>query len=64
MAISGITLMEIAQLSHRKRIEFPAGLESFLVEVERASPSCQSRGTLPCKRSNCRQTFQKTPLID
>ena len=25
--------MEIAQLSHRRRIEFPVGLESFLSEV-------------------------------
>jgi PIN domain nuclease of toxin-antitoxin system len=35
LAISDITLMEIAQLSHRRRIEFPGGLESFLSEVER-----------------------------
>jgi PIN domain nuclease of toxin-antitoxin system len=35
LAISDITLMEIAQLSYRRRIEFPAGLESFLTEVTR-----------------------------
>jgi len=27
--------MEIAQLRHRRRINFPVGLESFLEEVER-----------------------------
>lgn len=35
LAISDVTLMEIAQLSHRRQIAFPAGLESFLAEVER-----------------------------
>jgi len=25
--------MEVAQLSHRRRIEFPVGLEAFLIEV-------------------------------
>jgi len=34
LAISDVTLMEIAQLSHRRRIEFPVGLEAFLTEVE------------------------------
>lgn len=33
LAISDVTLMEIAQLSHRRRIEFPIGLGSFLAEV-------------------------------
>lgn len=33
LAISDVSLMEIAQLSHRRRIEFPVGLESFLSEV-------------------------------
>jgi len=33
LAISDITLMEVAQLSHRRRIEFPVGLEAFLIEV-------------------------------
>jgi PIN domain nuclease of toxin-antitoxin system len=33
LAISDITLMEVAQLSHRRRIAFPAGLEAFLIEV-------------------------------
>ncbi len=35
LAISDVTLMEVAQLWHRRRIEFPVGLESFLEEVER-----------------------------
>jgi PIN domain nuclease of toxin-antitoxin system len=35
LAISDVSLMEIAQLWHRGRIEFPVGLESFLEEVER-----------------------------
>jgi len=35
LAISDMTLMEIAQLWRRRRIEFPVGLESFLEEVER-----------------------------
>jgi PIN domain nuclease of toxin-antitoxin system len=35
LAISDVTLMEIAQLWYRKRIEFPVGLESFLEDVER-----------------------------
>ena len=34
LAISDVTLWEIAQLWHRRRIEFPVGLESFLEEVE------------------------------
>jgi PIN domain nuclease of toxin-antitoxin system len=34
LAISDVTLMEVAQLSHRRRVEFPAGLEAFLTEVE------------------------------
>lgn len=33
LAISDVTLMEIAQLSHRRRIEFVVDLESFLAEV-------------------------------
>jgi PIN domain nuclease of toxin-antitoxin system len=33
VAISDITLMEVAQLSHRRRIAFPVGLEAFLMEV-------------------------------
>jgi PIN domain nuclease of toxin-antitoxin system len=33
LAISDITLMEVAQLSHRRRIEFPVGIEAFLIEV-------------------------------
>lgn len=35
LAISDITLMEIAQLSHRRRIELIVDLESFLSEVAR-----------------------------
>jgi PIN domain nuclease of toxin-antitoxin system len=35
LAISDVTLMEIAQLWYRRRINFPVGLESFLEEVER-----------------------------
>ncbi len=35
LAISDVTLMEIAQRWHRRRINFPVGLESFLEEVER-----------------------------
>ena len=35
LAISDVTLMEIAQLFYRRRIEFRVGLESFLEEVER-----------------------------
>jgi PIN domain nuclease of toxin-antitoxin system len=35
LALSDVTLMEIAQLWYRKRIDFPVGLESFLEEVER-----------------------------
>jgi PIN domain nuclease of toxin-antitoxin system len=35
LAISDVTLMEIARLWYRKRIDFPVGLESFLEEVER-----------------------------
>lgn len=34
MAISDVTLIEIAQLSHRGRIQFPVGIESFLSEIE------------------------------
>jgi PIN domain nuclease of toxin-antitoxin system len=34
LAISDITLMEVAQLAHRGRIAFPAGVETFLTEVE------------------------------
>ena len=33
LAISDVTLMEIAQLSHRRRLEFLVDLESFLSEV-------------------------------
>jgi PIN domain nuclease of toxin-antitoxin system len=35
LAISDVTLMEIAQLSHGRRIEFPGGPESFLSDVAR-----------------------------
>ena len=35
LAISDITLMEIAQLSHRGRIEFVVDLESFLSDIVR-----------------------------
>jgi PIN domain nuclease of toxin-antitoxin system len=34
LVISDVTLMEIAQLSHRRQIEFPVGLEAFLSAVE------------------------------
>lgn len=35
LAISDVTLMELARLSHLKRMEFNTGLETFLSEVER-----------------------------
>jgi PIN domain nuclease of toxin-antitoxin system len=35
LAISDVTLMEIAQLAHRGRIVFRVGLDAFLQEVER-----------------------------
>ena len=41
-----MTLVEIAQLSHRGRIEFPAGLESFLSEVERRLVVLPITGTI------------------
>ena len=34
LAITDITLLEVAQLEHRGRIAFPVGLETFLSEVE------------------------------
>jgi PIN domain nuclease of toxin-antitoxin system len=34
LAICAITLLEIAWLSHRGRVTFPGGLETFLSEVE------------------------------
>lgn len=35
LGISDMTLMEVAQLAYRKRIAFPVGVETFLLEVER-----------------------------
>jgi PIN domain nuclease of toxin-antitoxin system len=35
LAISDVTLMEIAQLYSRRRIGFPAGLEPFMEQIER-----------------------------
>jgi PIN domain nuclease of toxin-antitoxin system len=35
LAISDMTLLEVAQLAHRGRISIPTGVESFLSEVER-----------------------------
>jgi len=46
LSISDVTLVEIAQLSHRGRIEFPAGLESFLSEVERRFVVLPVTGTI------------------
>jgi PIN domain nuclease of toxin-antitoxin system len=34
LAICDITLLEVAQLSHRGRVVFPGGLETFLSDVE------------------------------
>lgn len=34
LGISDMTLLEVAQLAHRGRIAFPAGVETFLSEVE------------------------------
>lgn len=34
LGISDMTLLEIAQLEHRGRVEFPAGLDTFLAQVE------------------------------
>ena len=34
LAITDMTLLEVAQLAHRGRIAFPAGLQAFLSDVE------------------------------
>jgi PIN domain nuclease of toxin-antitoxin system len=55
LAISDVTLMEIAQLSHRGRIAFPAGLERFLAEVE------QRLLVLPITSNIAMQAFDLPP---
>jgi PIN domain nuclease of toxin-antitoxin system len=35
LAVCDITMLEVAQLTHRGRITFPVGLATFLSEVER-----------------------------
>jgi PIN domain nuclease of toxin-antitoxin system len=62
MAISGVTLMEIAQLSHRKRIEFPAGLESFLEEVERRFTVLPITGNIAMQAFELPAKFPKDPV--
>ena len=62
MAISGVTLMEIAQLSHRKRIEFPAGLESFLKEVERRFTVLPITGNIAMQAFELPAKFPKDPV--
>lgn len=62
MAISDATLMEIAQLSHRKRIEFPAGLESFLVEVERRFVVLPITGKIAMQAFELPASFPKDPV--
>ena len=62
MAISGVTLMEIAQLSHRKRIEFPAGLESFLEEVERRFNVLPITGNIAMQAFELPAKFPKDPV--
>ena len=62
MAISGVTLVEIAQLSHRKRIEFHAGLESFLVEVERRFAVLPITGNIAMQAFELPPNFPKDPV--
>lgn len=62
VAISDVTLMEIAQLSHRKRIEFPAGLESFLVEVERRFAVLPITGNIAMQAFELPASFPKDPV--
>ena len=62
MAISDVTLMEVAQLSHRKRIEFPAGLESFLVEVERRFAVLPITSNIAMQAFELPTSFPKDPV--
>jgi PIN domain nuclease of toxin-antitoxin system len=62
MAISDVTLMEIAQLSRHKRIEFPGGLESFLAEVERRFVVLPITGNIAMQAFELPPSFPKDPV--
>jgi PIN domain nuclease of toxin-antitoxin system len=61
LAVSGITLLEIALLSGKKRIHFIPSLEAFLTDVETRFIVLPISGRICVRSSSLPQSYPKDP---